>query len=313
MDIRRQKKYLKIKLEPLLKDVADYNDGSVKQDDIKRIAEYYGIVIGVLYGESFSRLRGYKMNPQERSAITSFGIITGIYDDFFDKHDLDEELLLKLTNEPETINPDRLIDRIFIRYRNDIIENTVQKDFLWQMVDKTYHSQVESRKQNNEALSQDEIKRITFDKGAYSMLLFRSVLRNDLVEGEYEALYNLGAALQLVDDIFDLYFDLQENVSTLATQAKHIGGLKDIFYDQMNTGLDYCKRMNYQRKNIRNFLYKIIPVFCQCMTCLEQLEKLEQKSGSFDPSQFTRQELVCDMEKSRSFLRAMYYYLVTRI
>jgi hypothetical protein len=63
--------------------------------------------------------------------------------------------------------------------------------------------------------------------------------------------------------------------------------------------------LNYQPKQIQKTLNKIITVVSRGCVCLEQLLALQGDNGRFDAGNFTRRELVCDMEKISNIRRSL--------
>ncbi len=313
-NLKRQKKYLNKKLIPLFREIEQENDGTVDAEDIRKITTYYGNYTTSVLGESFCTLRGKKMTEKERWAITCLGMITGIYDDFFDKRSMSQEDVIKISRNPDQFEAKTLIDKIFVNYRKEVLKNTVNKEFHWEMTDKIFESQVESKKQKNPDISFKEIKRITFEKGGYSVLLFRSVFEHPLQEGEYEALFNIGALFQLGNDIFDIYNDREQKINTLASTAGKINGLRKLFDEQRKEAFNLCYKTNYKSKHIKQYLHQLTPIITRCYVCMDQLEGLEKKTDDeFKLQSYSRKALVCDMEKSRNFLSSIWYYFQTKI
>ena len=91
---------------------------------------------------------------------------------------------------------------------------------------KVYEAQILSLQQENDGLNEDELKKITFEKGGVSMPLYRCGFEGEINELEYNLLYNLGAIGQLENDIFDVYKDDKSGVRTLVTTAKDINHLR---------------------------------------------------------------------------------------
>ena len=63
----------------------------------------------------------------------------------------------------------------------------------------------------------EDLKKLTAEKGGYSVLLFRSLLHHTLSKAEENALYQFGYLIQICDDIFDLWHDRQAGIDTTAT------------------------------------------------------------------------------------------------
>lgn len=313
-NINRQKRYLAKKLSPLFREIEEKNDGTVNKEDLRKITIYYGNYATSILGESFCTLRGKKMTEHERWAISCLGMITGIYDDFFDKRNISHEDVIKLSRNPDELGAQTLIDKIFIRYRKEVLRNTKNKDFLWEMTDKIFESQVESKKQKDSIISFGDIRRITFEKGGYSVLLFRSVFDHPLAPGEYDGLFNIGALFQLGNDIFDIYFDREERISTIPTKIKKVKALRDEFENQRKKAFNSCFEMDYKKSNINKFLHILTPIITRCDVCLDQLQSIENKTNNqFELHSYNRKELVCDMEKTHNLLKSISHYLQTKI
>jgi hypothetical protein len=46
----------------------------------------------------------------------------------------------------------------------------------------------------------------------------------------------------------------------------------------------------------------------RCFVCLDQYENLEKISGTFQPHTYSRQQLICDMEKPKNLLSSFSYF-----
>ena len=309
----KQQNFLKSTFSELYRKVEEENDGSVTPGCFYKMSRYYGFAVPAVLGEGICMLRGTKMNDMERRLSTSQGIITGIYDDFIDKSKLQADQIIEITRKPGGFSSDNLITKIFIEYWSFVIDNIRHEDFLWQMVEKIYQVQLQTREQYDPALSFERIRQITFDKGGYSVLFYRSAYSNPLEENEQKAFYNLGALLQFGNDIFDLRHDLAEGIHTMITKPDHLDGVVEVFYELKKETIQSFYCLPYKRKNIRKFLHFIMPVVSRCEVCLNQLHKLEHAAGVFRPSEHSRQEIVCDMEKMSNFLRTLKYYFKTEI
>jgi len=106
----------------------------------------------------------------------------------------------------------------------------------------------------------EKIKKITFDKGGNSLILFALILNlND--NEQLKVTYYFGALLQLMDDIFDVYYDNRNNCPTLIT--KYLGN-KSIVFDEINNILMELtfsiERLNLKNQKILNNLLTLLLV-----------------------------------------------------
>ena len=155
--------------------------------------------------------------------------------------------------------------------------------------------------------SEADIKRAADDKGGYTALLVRKVLTHPMQECEEKAVYKLGALIQFMDDIFDIYEDSRNDVCSLAYPTPRIDRLSIDYRRCLQETLALFYRLPYERRYIEKFSYLLVLLVSRTFVCLDRLEKLAKKSGDFNPRCFDRKSLICDMEKPANLLKSLYY------
>lgn len=309
-DARRQKKFVNAVLEPIIREASNNNDGSLDEDDFKKIRTYYGFGVPAIVGEGFCTLRGKAMMERERFTSTYQGALTGLYDDFFDKTHIDPEGIRKMMDDPSGFPASSSLEQLFTILLTKVHEGLYDKDLFNRMFEQVFLAQAESSKQYGNALSIEEIKDISFRKGGFSLLFYRSIFSHELLEGEEEALYNTGGLMQLGNDIFDVYDDDRQHIKTLLTASRTMNEVRDIFREQMEKSIRLIRKSAYMDKDKSAYIHKFTLAISRCFVCLDQLEGLQQKTdGEFIPSEYSRNELICDMEKPANILRSLKYYL----
>ena len=299
-NVNRQKKILDQHIVPELAAAMKTNDGSLDQEDIAKILNYYALAVPAILGEALCVLRGTKMTYQERLALTCQGAITGLGDDFFDKQNMPDDLIKTLIEKPDELNGSNTNEQLFLTFYKRALNKAHNPALMLHYLRQVFAAQIKSRKQSKPGLlTKDALLEVTIEKGAASILFYRSVLINPLTKEEEVALYQLGGLLQLGNDIFDLYKDCQKRIDTLITTAKKVQEVREIFLAQMEKSFSLCYKMNYPRRNITQMLRLITMSICsRCIVCLNQLGKKEKETGgNFLPYQYERKDLVCDMQK----------------
>ena len=290
---KTQRVFLEHELEPLIQKAIQTNDGSLDHEDISKIREYYGFGVPAIVGEGFCTLRGQAMTATERQASTFQGAITGLFDDFFDKTRMSLEQIREMMQRPQNFKPGSSLEELFIAFLLKVHNNSPDRDKLNQAFDEVFKVQVKSLSQEENDLHSTELREITFAKGGYSLLFYRSVFKNSLVKGEEEAIFQVGALMQLANDLFDVYEDSRQGIKTLITIAKHIDELRAIYQAQLNKAIEAVRRLDYPEARIRIYLHKLSLGISRCMVCFEQLEQLEKNNNAvFDPMQFNREQLI---------------------
>jgi len=309
-DVSRQKRFIRELLLPELRDAMKNNDGTLDDEDIKKITDYYGFGVPAIVGEGFCTLRGYPMNKSERIASTFQGALTGLYDDFFDKTHVDTNVIREMMENPAGFRPSTSLGKLFIRFLLKVHEHLPDRGTFGESFSSVFDAQMESRAQAGSDISRQDIREITFNKGGVSLLFYRSVFEHRLASGEADALYHAGALMQLGNDIFDAWEDSRAGINTLVTSCNNISEVKEVFSEQLGRTLALFGQTGYERRNISRFLHKFVLGISRCHVCLNQLERLERKTAnSFIPSSYNREEMICDMEKPTNMFRSLKHYL----
>lgn len=309
-DLQRQKKFMKHHIAPLLHQAKSTNDGTLTEKDFLKINKYYGLAVPAILGEAFCTLRGVPMCESERWSSTSQGIITGLFDDFFDDIRLPEEQIVNMVEKPESIIPQSSNEKLFLDFYLVALQKASHPELIKKQLLLVHHAQVASMEQENPEIDKERIWEITCLKGGDSVLFYRTAYDNLLVKGEEEALFQLGSLMQLENDIFDIYKDAKAKIATLPTTLPKVIELRQLYEAQINLLIELCYKMDYPEKQVKQFLNRVMPVINRGFVCLDQYQRLEKNNGDvFDTASFSRKQLICDMEKPGNLLRTIRYQL----
>ena len=310
-NINRQKKFIRKNITPQLTEAQKMVDGSLDNNDLKKITGYYGLAVPAILGEAFCALRGESMTDKERLASTCQGAMTGLGDDFFDKHRLSEQGVKDFIEKPELFTGNTASEKLFLNFYKTALANAPQPTQMQEQIYKVFYAQLLSKQQDKPGLSYEVIKDITIRKGAESLLYYRTAFKHPLKNGEQKMLYSLGGLMQLSNDIFDVHKDYQSGVSTLVTTANGIKELRFHYSALLKTGVDAAYKSGYPKKNVSRFLSLLnIGIFSRCYVCLDQLQRIEKKSGNvFDLNAYSRKDLICDMDTVGNKLKSLRYLI----
>ena len=309
-DLQRQKKFMKHHIAPLLHQAKSTNDGTLTKKDFLKINKYYGLAVPAILGEAFCTLRGAPMCESERWSSTSQGIITGLFDDFFDDLRLPEEQIVSMVEKPESIIPQSSNEKLFLDFYLVALQKASHPELIKKQLLHVHHAQVASVEQENPEIDRERIWEITRLKGGDSVLFYRTAYDNLLAKGEEEALFQLGSLMQLENDIFDIYKDAKAKIATLPTTISKVIELRQLYEEQVSLLIDLCYKMDYPEKHVKQFLGRVMPVINRGFVCLDRYKHLEKNSGvAFEITSFTRKQLICDMEKPGSLLSTIGYQL----
>jgi len=258
----------------------------------KRIHSY--TIQSCLTNSWFSKLRGKRPNRFEIKNAVYLGAITPLLDDLVDAEKLEStEILNHINNFNESS-----AETLTLRYLYSTIIENCNKEFK-QSFNQALISQDASLKQLQEAkLSDEELLEITKNKGASWTVLYRSILGNQITEDEKRAICTLGEILQLTNDAFDVYKDFKNGQQTLFTNVIDILPVYNYFFALTLQLIDQFKLSGYPRKNVEKATTQMMLIVARGFVCIEQLLECQKKTNNqFQIEKYSRDELVCDMEK----------------
>jgi hypothetical protein len=306
-----QKKYLQQHILPWLASAKINNDGSLEETDFKKITHYYGLAVPAILGEAICGLHGKKITATQRLASTCQGGMTGLFDDFFDKQQLTETQLQQFIENPITITPSTSNEKLFLQFYNTALQNCPSETAMLKQLYKVYDAQVQSKLQAKPGLTQQQMQQITIKKGGESLLFYRTAFEFELTEAEHKMLFELGGVMQLANDIFDIYKDEKCGIHTLMTTTKKVNNVRNIFIKWLQNAQGLAYAAGFLPKNVHRFLQTIsIGIFSRCFVCFNHLEKAEATTNNiFTPSAYSRQQLICDMDKVLPILQSIKHHI----
>ncbi|RKS53812.1 hypothetical protein BC962_2071 [Gillisia mitskevichiae] len=309
-NVREQKKFLNKHVLPELQSFKANNDGSLKKEDFNKFSKYYALGVPAILGYAFGVLRGSPLNFAERTTITYLGGISGLLDDLFDEQDKEVMHLKDFIIAPEKLLPinsyEALLKHCYLRG----LRSSENPEALKQQAKEVFNTQAESELQLNKKLSEKKIKELTFLKGGHSFLFYRLCLDHKLEKEEKEMIYQLGGLMQLGNDIFDVYEDVQQNIETLAIKSESIHLLRNSFTSELNITVALIEKCNSPKKQLQEFTRIVLFGLSRVYVCLDQFEKLQTSETSlFQPEEYSRNQLICDMQLLKNKNAAIKYYL----
>ncbi len=268
-----------------------------------RLTQY--VQVHSLLDFSLCGLAGRKMSRVELKACVYFCACLPLYDDFFDKSNLCKKEIKDLMHSPQGFKPENSVQELFVYLLGVVYQNLPNSELFGRYFEQLYYGQQESKKLVDSRLSKEEVQKIAFQKGGYSALLFRSVLKHPLIDGEEKALYQLGAVGQVLDDLFDLWDDLEEGINTIATKFnKDFTPVFNLYIKEVDQLKLSFQALNYQQKNKDNFIRELMLLVNGGTICGKHYLKLQAENGGvFDIQKIGREALVCDMENKFNRLK----------
>jgi len=196
--------------------------GKIHSKGDKRRLGYAFKVVGIV-GYFIECITNKPLSQNSKKNLIISGALTPIFDDYFDSINTSVEsinLKIKVKDLTNSLRFDEASRSFF----SILQEKTSHTEFAGHL-ESAIHWQIESTKQKT---TKDTLilEEITINKGGSAFTFFASCTDYNLKEKQINAVYNFGAFIQLVDDIFDIYQDEKEGINTLA--SINIDNLKEI-------------------------------------------------------------------------------------
>lgn len=253
--------------------------------DAERIHSY--VVQSLISAQWAVAMRGYGSDRREKENLRWLGALTPLLDDLTDREGKTSSTFFD--NDTNKQSPVSFLYHSLMAHASHEFK---------QAFDQALAAQDASLlQQSKEPVPVDALKELTARKGGTAMWLYRLASTNTAKPGELEAFHSLGYVLQLTNDLFDVYKDLQAGQQTVVTNCTDLSVLRTSYEGAVSDMLHRFTQLDYPRHRIRKCLLLISTVISRGEVCLAQLERLAPSGTRWDPRKYTRKELVCDMER----------------
>lgn len=256
----------------------------------KRI--YHYIFANSLTTQWFATLLNHAASTTEKKTGYYLAVSTPLADYLVDEEKIRAQEIIKMisgkSNHPWRTLSQQLFEESKINHPNP--------DLCEELIFKTLQAQEDSLGQHQDPLSLETLKSITWAKGGYALLLYRSALDHPISDQEWSAIFQLGGLMQLHNDIFDLYRDIQEGINTIPSQIYCVDELSKLYNQEIAATYQLFQLLPISAYRKRKFFLLLNLAVNTGHICIAQYLQLETKYQHFNPTEFSRKELVCDME-----------------
>jgi hypothetical protein len=310
-EIKVQKQFNKTFLIPYLDELEKRYKAKFSVEQRGKILNYYGLFITSFLCSSYKRLYGKILSDEERRRATLFGVLTPVGDDLFDIDKLSNESIREITFHPETFNATTFSSHIAKEIQTYLLQAVPHKAEYLKASKDVLDIQVETIKQTDPRISKEEMQRITYTKGAVSVIIYHQCLDGAASEQMKEVLFLIGSLYQLGNDIFDLYKDVRDNIYTLVNTCDDYMQFKKDFIEQIKLQNKKIYALPYVQKDKEDFCIVMNTINARSLVAIEQFIRTQQKTGKkINWWQLQRKDMIVDMEKPVNFLKWLKYIYV---
>jgi hypothetical protein len=307
-EIKIQQQFNKDFLIPYLKELEKKYNGKFQPEQKQKILNYYGVFITSFLCSSYKRLYGKDFTNDERKRATLFGILTPVGDDLFDIDKLNIDEVRAITFHPEDYTAATFSSKVAKEIQTFLLRNVPHKEEYLQASKNVLEIQIETTKQTHPDISKEEMERITYTKGAVSVIIYHQSLDETASPQMLDVLFYVGSLFQLGNDIFDLYKDVRDNIYTLINTCDDFIAFKEKFLQRVRIQNQKIMALPYDEKNKKNFCIVMNTINARSVVALDQFIALQKKMNSkIDWWKLKRKDMIVDMEKPKNFLKWLYY------
>jgi hypothetical protein len=269
----------------------------------RKIAVSYGIYNAMIC-DAFTRLHGRLTTSDEKERLIHYFICSSLFDDFTDYGTITEQQLLAMSFDPQHYTPESFDERIFLQ-SHLLLLNFVQDKEAYQKITRAlYKAQLASKQQYKSHLPDETIREITFTKGGYSVLLCRHYLAINAGTMEEECWYRIGTIIQLTNDLFDIYKDLQDEIDTLPNRMTNAYTFEQFFLQQVQQMNALINQLPHPPERIQTFRLSMAGIYAFGLIALDQLKAIQGDQLQLPAfNTLPRKALIVDMEKRKNLVK----------
>ncbi len=314
-EIKHQKRFNKTFLLPYLNELEEKYSGVFGAEQKKKIIDYYGMFITSFLCSSYKRLYGKTLSDEERKRATLFGILTPVGDDLFDVDKIDIQKIRVLTFEPETFAATTFAGNVAKEIQTYMLNGVPHLDEYLQASADVLNIQAETIRQTDSNIDIAELRRITYTKGAVSVVIYHQCLDEVASDQMLDALFYVGSLYQLGNDLFDLYKDVRDNIYTLVNTCTNFTLFKQQFLDRVRIQNEKIMSLPYDAKRKQEFCIIMNTINARSMVAINQFIRTQKKTVQpVNWWKLKRKSMIVDMEQPLNFIEWLYYiYKLPRI
>ena len=169
-----------------------------------------------------------------------------------------------------------------------------------------YKAQLFSKEQHNSQLPDETLLDITFTKGGYSVLLCRYYLDLPANATEEACWFQIGTIIQLTNDLFDIYKDLNDHIDTLPNRMTNAYVFEQFFREQMAKMDSLIRQLPYGHQRLQGFRLAMSGIYGLGLVAIDQLKAIQGDLLQLpDFKSLPRKALIVDMEKTRNLVKCL--------
>lgn len=301
--LKKQEAYIGSHLAAFLDSLTDGQSGRFSPAVIKRIKKYWGLSLNVVC-DSLYRLAGRQLSKEEQDRILLLSIFSPLYDNLFDDKLLSHDQIEAFTLAPESFAPNGFEEATLQKIYLHILEQVPSREKLIEHLHLVFIWQKASLKQMEQTIGEAELYDITYKKSYYAMLFYYAALDHYPDKAVLDMLYPVAGLLQLTNDAFDVYWDLQSGIYTIPNLYLDFNKLEQKFMADVALINQTLGQLPFVRRAKAVYRITIHALPAMGAIAIDQLRSVA--AGIQHPAELARlgrKALICDMDNWQQKLK----------
>ncbi|HAI84357.1 MAG TPA: hypothetical protein DCL43_11870 [Chitinophagaceae bacterium] len=263
----------------------------------RKIAVSHGIYNPMIC-DTFCALQQRTTSIKERERYIQYFTCSSLFDDFTDYHTITTEQLKAISFDAENYHATSFDERVFQYCHLALKQFVANKASYIKVTERLYEAQLFSQHQYNSQLDDDTIEAITFAKGGNSVLLCSYYLDTPVTDAEAQCWYTIGTIIQLTNDLYDIWKDLQDNIATLPNRMTNAYAFEGYFLQRIEAMKKAIAALPYGKKQKQHFSLAMAGIYSFGLIAIEQLKHIQGDALQLPAlNSLPRKALIVDMEK----------------
>lgn len=209
--------------------------------------------------EKFNYLLGQRSTAKQKRMYLLSGALVAMCDMIIDDIEMNIDRIKLLKSPTLNFEPIDMVENIYMTCYN-LFVNSIEEDVKQETIEYyelLFDAQVRSKQQFDQNITRKEVNDICKQKGGFSMLFLRAMVKGKMNANEKDTWFELGAFVQYCNDTQDLYKDLKKNLKTFASTRPDIELIAKDLDKQKTIAFSLIKNTSFPKKKKDNFLFTL--------------------------------------------------------
>jgi len=282
----------------IMKDLEQKHQGKFDPSAIKKAARFQGVQ-QVFINDAFTQLVDRNSNSFESISNKLYFTLTGLYDDIIDQQLIDEKTLNQLFEDPTLTQTDLFETKVLVDVHLNLLNRVKNISDYKSILTNVHQAQKDSLQQINTQIDKNALLDITLRKGGYSLLMCKQYIDLPNSNALDQCWYHLGGVIQITNDLFDIYKDLQEGIQTIPNTTKSLNDIEIVYNQLVHNFIQSLHQLPFEKSKIEILKIKLSPIPAFGYIAIQNLSKIQGQQNTLpDLNKIPRKDLIIDMEKT---------------